>query len=437
MSDRGKDKSTENPSRFSINRKAPRRRFPKYSALIFALAFAFIIPDSAYVGHFVLMVLQPVLILLLYTAMVKAPKLFWQRAAALILIAVCIWSAPYLRHGGQLLTYIVIAEASILFNATFGYVAIMLSAVAMWLLSPMLNPLSSSRLPDSIATSIYILFAGVLFMVYTVQSEKLQRANEQLQDNIQQIESLTLSRERARMASEMHDSIGQQLTAIHYAHESAANATALATGLTETERATINKSIAKSDEIAEGALSEVRQMARALDPAAFGQTLTNESIGAMARSFRQTGLEMQTDITGEVSLLGPDEQTLLFRALQETLTNAVRHAHATKVRLAIAVGGHETTLRVEDDGPGIGVDDIDHGFGLAALRQRMEQIGGSLTLGESQSLGGASITVTIAKPNKRKSTKPSQSSNSDTAKHISKESGENNATTPTKGTDKS
>lgn len=383
------------------------------------------------------MVLQPVLILLLYAAMIKAPKLFWQRAAALILIAVCIWSAPYLRHGGQLLTYIVIAEASILFNAAFGYITIVLSAAAMWILSPILNDLQSLHVPDFIATSNYILFAGILFMVYTVQSEKLQRANDQLQENVEQIESLTLSRERARMASEMHDSIGQQLTAIHYAHESAANATFAATNLTEAEQAAISKPITRADEIAEGALSEVRQMARALDPAAFGQTLTNESIDAMARSFGQAGLEMQTDITGEVGLLGSGEQTLLFRALQETLTNAVRHAHATKVCLAIAVGGRETTLRVEDDGPGIDTDDIDHGFGLAALRQRVEQIGGNLTLGESQSLGGASIKVTIPKPNGTEPIKPSWPSNSDVTDRTSQKSGENNATTPAKGADES
>lgn len=388
-------------------------------------------------GRFVLMILQPILILLFYVAMLKAPKLFWQRAAALILIVVCIWSAPYLRHGGQLLTYIVITEASILFNATFGYIAIAISAAAMWILSPILNNLQSLHTPDFIATSSYILFAGILFMVYTVQSEKLQRANEQLQDNIQQIESLTLSRERARMASEMHDSIGQQLTAIHYAHESAANATTAATSLTEAERAAISKPIARADEIAEDALSEVRQMARALDPAAFGQTLTNESIDAMARSFGQAGLEMQTDITGEVGLLGSDEQTLLFRALQETLTNAVRHAHATKVRLTIAVGGHETTLRVEDDGPGIDADDIDHGFGLASLRQRMEQIGGNLKLGESQSLGGASITVTIPNPSGKEPTEPSQSSNSNTSSRASKKSRGNNATSTAKGADES
>ncbi|WEV41476.1 sensor histidine kinase [Bifidobacterium sp. ESL0682] len=434
MTDHGKGKAAGKPSIFSIDGKAPRRRFPKYSALIFGLAFAFIIPDSAYVGHFVLMVLQPVLILLLYIAMFKAPKLFWQRTAALVLIVVCIWSAPYLRHGGQLLAYIVIAEASMLFNAAFGYITIVVSAIAMWLLSPILNNLSSLHLFDSIATSVYILFAGILFMVYTVQSEKLQRANTQLQENVEQIESLTLSRERARMASEMHDSLGQQLTAMHYAHESAANATAAATNLTETERVAISKPITRADDIAEGALSEVRQMARALDPAAFGQTLTNASIDAMAHSFSQTGLEMQTDITGEVSLLSSTEQTLLFRALQETLTNAVRHAHAAKVRLAITVGSHETTLCVEDDGPGIDPNDIDHGFGLAALRQRVEQTGGTLTLGESQLLGGAKVTLTITEQHK---SPPKQPTRFDQADQTTKNNTESNAPTPMKGTDES
>lgn len=346
-------------------------------------------------GRFILMILQPILILLLYVAMLKAPRPFWQRAAALILMVVCIWSAPYLRHGGQLLTYIVITEASILFNATFGYTAIVVSAVAMWILSPILNNLRSLHTPDFIATSSYILFAGILFMVYTVQSAKLQRANEQLQDNIQQIESLTLSRERARMASEMHDSIGQQLTAIHYAHESASNAVSEADDISEVTRAAILKPIARAEGITKETLTEVRQMARALDPSAFGQKLTNESVDAMARSFGETGLDMHTEIVGDVDLLGANARLLLFRALQETLTNAIRHAHATKVDLSVVVGSHGTTLRVEDDGPGIDADDINHGFGLSALRERASQIGGSLSLGESKELGGASVTLTI------------------------------------------
>lgn len=382
-------------SKISIDWQAPTRRFPKYSASIFALGFVFQFPDSAYVGHNLLMWLQPILIVLLYFAMLKAPRILWQRVAALALIAVCIWSSPYMRHGGQLLTYIVEAEASLLFGSVFGYVAIAVSAPAMLLLTPILNDLSGYHNIYFFVMSLYMLFAGILFMVYTVQSSKLQQANERLKHDVDTIESLTLSRERASMASEMHDSIGQQLTAMHYAHESALNATAAAENLTDDERKSIDKPIQRADNIAKGALSEVRQMARALDPAAFGQKLTNVSIEAMARSFGDAGLDMHTDIIGDISLLDADEQTLVFRALQETLTNAVRHAHATNVRLTIVVGGKSLTLSVEDDGPGIDADDIDHGFGLAALRKRAERVGGTLTIGESHELGGASVTLTI------------------------------------------
>ncbi|WEV71917.1 sensor histidine kinase [Bifidobacterium sp. ESL0790] len=371
------------------------RTFPKYSALIFALAFVFQIPDSAYVGNFVLFFLQPALIIVLYATMLKAPRLVWQRIIALALIAVCIWSAPYTRHGGQLLAYIVIAEASLLFTPLFGYLAITLSALVIWVISPVLNDLRTYHTLEFQSSSIYILFAGILFMLYTVQSGKLQHANTKLRHNVRQIESLTLSRERARMASEMHDSIGQQLTAIHYAHESAFNTVSKADDIPETTRAAILKPLTRAEGITKETLTEVRQMARALDPSAFGQKLTNESVDAMARSFGETGLDMRTEIVGDVNLLGADAQTLLFRALQETLTNAIRHAHATKVDLSVVVGSRETTLRVEDDGPGIDADDIDHGFGLSALRERACQIGGSLSLGESQELGGASVTLTI------------------------------------------
>ncbi|WEV76345.1 sensor histidine kinase [Bifidobacterium sp. ESL0800] len=382
-------------SRFRAMLSAPAREFPRYSMLIFALGFVFQFPDSAYMGRRLLLWVQPTLALLLYVAMLKAPRLVWQRVAALALIAVCIWASPFMRHGGQLLTYVVEAEASLLFGPLFGYVAIAVSAPLMWALTPILNDLSGNHSMYFLVMALYILLAGILFMVYTTQSTKLQRANAQLAHDVETIESLTLSRERASMASEMHDSIGQRLTAMHYAHESALNAAAATENLTDEERAKINKPIARADAIAKDALSEVRQMARALDPSALGQTLTNDSIEAMAHSFADAGLDMHTDIIGSVNLLDADIQTLVFRAMQETLTNAVRHAHATKVNLTLIVSGEETTLSVEDDGPGIDVDDIDHGFGLSALEKRARQAGGTLILGESQELGGASVTLTV------------------------------------------
>ncbi|KFF31046.1 histidine kinase [Bifidobacterium bombi] len=283
----------------------PARRFPNYASMMFILGFVFIIPDSAYVGNFALLLLQPALIIGLYIAMRKLPNLLSQRAAALLLIATCIWAAPYLRHGGHLLTYIVIAEASLLFNEVFGYVTILISACVIWTISPILNMLSSYRSGEFKIASLYVLFAGIVFMVFTSQNTKLQQANEKLEDDMHTIESLTLSRERARMASEMHDSLGQQLSAVHYAHESAlrmlnhveesknaeaggvAAAHGKAHGETCADRSNpdfdaIRSSIARADDITRESLTEVRQMARALSPTAFGQRLDRTTIERMA-----------------------------------------------------------------------------------------------------------------------------------------------------------
>ncbi|WEV53586.1 hypothetical protein [Bifidobacterium sp. ESL0704] len=114
-----------------------------------------------------------------------------------------------MRHGGQLLAYIVEAEASsLLFGPVFGYAAIMVSAPLMWALAPVLNDRSGYHNIYFLVMSLYMLFAGILFMVYTAQATKLQKANDRLEHDVDTIESLTLSRERASMASEMHDSIG-------------------------------------------------------------------------------------------------------------------------------------------------------------------------------------------------------------------------------------
>ncbi|WEV53587.1 hypothetical protein [Bifidobacterium sp. ESL0704] len=90
MTGNGKDQSTGGQLTPIIDRDVSKRGFPKYSALIFSLGFVFQIPDSAYVGHQLLMWLQPTLIVLLYIAMLKVPRLAWQRVAALALISMCI-----------------------------------------------------------------------------------------------------------------------------------------------------------------------------------------------------------------------------------------------------------------------------------------------------------------------------------------------------------
>lgn len=394
----------------------PARRFPNYASMMFILGFVFIIPDSAYVGNFALLLLEPALIIGLYIAMRKLPNLLSQRAAALLLIATCIWAAPYLRHGGHLLTYIVIAEASLLFNEVFGYVTILISACVIWTISPILNMLTSYRSGEFKIASLYVLFAGILFMVFTSQNTRLQQANEKLEDNVQTIESLTLSRERGRMASEMHDSLGQQLSAVHYAHESALrmlnhvegrktaddiNAdtrqqrTEAHNDVSDPDLDAISNSITRADDITRESLTEVRQMARALSPTTFGQRLDRTTIERMVDSLSDAGLDMTTTITGKVALLSQGEQTLLFRALQETLTNAIRHAHASHVHIGMTVGGNSTRLSVEDDGPGIVEEDVSHGFGLQTLRDRAVRRGGTLIVGESAALGGAKVTLSV------------------------------------------
>ncbi len=191
--------------------------------------------------------------------------------------------------------------------------------------------------------------------------------------------------ERQRLAQEIHDTVAQGLSSIqlllHAAERSGPDHPAL-------------EQIRLARDTAADSLAETRQLIAELTPAVLeGQSLT-EALERIAQRASAPGLETQVLVEGAPERLPMPIEAALVRVAQGAVSNVVRHARADRMRITLTYAGDAVHLDVVDDGIGIDPAVFARGtFGLAAMRSRVEQQGGSMNV-ESES-GHTAVTVTF------------------------------------------
>jgi signal transduction histidine kinase len=225
-------------------------------------------------------------------------------------------------------------------------------------------------------------------LIFMVRAERaraaLDQANRALRDYAAQSEELATARERNRIAREIHDGLGHYLTTIHMQIQAARSILA-------SDRPRAEQTLAKAQQLAQEALGDVRRSVSALRaerpslPAALAE-LAEASDGA--------GLATTLTVVGTARPLDPQGEQALYRAAQEGLTNARKHAQAASARLTLDFGdANRVRLTVADDGHG--ATTTDGGFGLIGLRERVQLAGGSLSL---QTEPGAGLALIVEVP---------------------------------------
>lgn len=172
--------------------------------------------------------------------------------------------------------------------------------------------------------------------------------------------------ERLRVAQELHDEVGQSLTALKLLLSRAMKAP-------PEERAEL---LVEGHEIAASTTDDVREIARRLRPEALDELGLANALGALAdRTAAYSGLEV---VQHPVSLrpLHPDTELVVYRVCQEALTNVVRHAGASRVDLWVLDTGSTLEISVMDDGRG--VDGSRPQNGIKGMRERALMVGGEL-----------------------------------------------------------
>lgn len=216
---------------------------------------------------------------------------------------------------------------------------------------------------------------------------ELESAYAQLKNYAETVRELAVSEERARMAREMHDSVGHYLTVVNVQLEAA-------TKLMDGNPARAREEVAKAKALASEALAEVRRSVRALKPPAVERRSVVVALSAVARHFEGAGLIVSFKVGGEERSLPTEVELALYRALQESMTNALKHSKARRIFVSLTFGEESVRLTVTDDGVGAPVDAYERGFGLTALRERAEALGGSLKAGNGFE-GGFALEIEL------------------------------------------
>jgi signal transduction histidine kinase len=218
--------------------------------------------------------------------------------------------------------------------------------------------------------------------------EATMAENAALHDElVTQARSAGIQDERHRMAREIHDTLAQGLTGIVTQLQAAEQA--------EDWRRHVTAAVG----LARESLTEARRSVHALRPQPLQSATLSDAIGDVVRRWSALhGIGVQLATTGTPRVLTPETEDALLRAAQEALANVAKYARATRVGVTLSYLEKEVALDVRDDG--VGFDPFRRtagngsGFGLEAMRQRIEALRGTLQV-ESEPGSGTAISAAV------------------------------------------
>lgn len=214
--------------------------------------------------------------------------------------------------------------------------------------------------------------------------------NERLQAQlIEQAREAGVGEERRRMAREIHDTIAQGLTGVITQLEAADQSQ---------HDATIRRRhLDNAATLARQSLIEARRSVQALAPGELEHGRLPAALETQVRAWSQLhAVPAELLVTGATGSLSPQAEVALLRVAQEALTNIAKHANASRVGVTLSLLDDQVTLDVRDDGSGFDPAMASNGssFGLITMRQRLEELGGTLAV-ESGLEEGTAVSAFI------------------------------------------
>jgi signal transduction histidine kinase len=200
-------------------------------------------------------------------------------------------------------------------------------------------------------------------------AQQLEAANAKLRAYTVQAEELATAKERNRLAREIHDGLGHYLTAINMQIQAGV-------AVLDHDRDRGLKALEQAQSLAQDGLTEVRRSVAALRTSPLDDTSLSEAVGRLVEASRSSGVAIRYTVNGEPYPLDSQVAMVIYRAAQEGLTNARKHAEAQYVTVMLAYEDDRVVLTVEDDG--LGVEEPGSGFGLLGIRERLKLIDGQM-----------------------------------------------------------
>lgn len=213
--------------------------------------------------------------------------------------------------------------------------------------------------------------------------EENRRQNQLLEEYARQIEKVTLLEERNRLARDLHDTIGHTFTSVIVGLDAASY-------LIGTFPEKAKDQVDLLSDVMRKSLGEIRNHIHQISPNGNTEELSAQ-LKEIADEFAlHTKIEIKFEQENPQELSLSSQGTItLVRCLQEALTNAVRHGLAKQIVIVLKKEGPNVVLTIKDNG--IGLSDVNFGFGLNGMKERLESLQGGLSI-ESKANGGTMVT---------------------------------------------
>ncbi|MBU0691404.1 PAS domain S-box protein [bacterium] len=247
----------------------------------------------------------------------------------------------------------------------------------------------TERFVFSISCSLFVLGTEKRLLLYVQDITKMTDAVEQLRRLNDHIDSV-LEADRKWVAQEIHDDLGQQLTAMKMD-------IALARKRIPKDSAALSEKLDSMEKLTDSALESARKIAKRIRPIPLEIMDFTTALEWLANEISEhSEISCSLDIDTGDHTFSTKQSTILYRILQESLTNVVRHAEASHVDISLHIERGTLILRILDDGKGIDLEKANtySSMGLTGMRERARFLGGDVSI-KPLSQGGTVVNVQI------------------------------------------
>jgi signal transduction histidine kinase len=287
-----------------------------------------------------------------------------------------------------LVQYSLGAHATVPYRLVAGEAALLGVSCWVWL-GP--QGVRSWSLLGDVVLAMTPMLAGLWVRQLRLRAETLQQLAAQLEREREERARSAVAEERTRIARELHDEVAHAMSVIAVQADAAEGALAR-------DPALVQRPLVAIRDTARAALTDMRRVLGALradEPADLAPEPGLARARALIEQARAAGLRVDLRVDGEPTPLPPALDLVAYRVLQEGLTNARKHAAASRVEVVLRYRRDEIAVEVSDDGDGSGLGG-GNGFGLAGIRERVALLGGEFIAGPRPRGFALRVTLPLA-----------------------------------------
>ena len=227
------------------------------------------------------------------------------------------------------------------------------------------------------------------------RTRELEHRNREALERTQQLRELwnrlvrTQDEERRHIARELHDSVGQYLAALSMVLEAAKN------------KGSNDRKLEEAAQITDSCIAEIRTLSHLLHPPLLEEAGLASAVDWYVTGFAaRSGIQAKLEIAEPLGALGKEIELVVFRVLQESLTNVHRHSGSKTVAIRIGVDSQQAWLEIQDQGRGMPDGALRAGVGITGMRERIENLNGDLQITSNQTGTHVRVVLPLASPSR-------------------------------------